>query len=254
MNLRDVFEKPVAHRGLHDLAHNAPENSPSAFQRAVDADLAIECDIQLSKDGVPMVIHDGTIDRTTSGTGTVSEMTAAEIAAFPLSGGQKHDKTLRFDQLLDLVAGKVAIAVEMKPQSDGRDGEMAQKAVAMLRDYAGPLAFISFSPKLLQQAKKHGFKGPTGIVVERFVSEEAQKYLSPLQRFSMRHMLHYPKTRFDFIDCDHKALDLPMVRFLRVLGFPVAAWTIKSEAEAVEALKHCDQIAFEGYIPQNTQG
>lgn len=254
MNLCDVLEKPVAHRGLHDLRLNAPENSPSAFQRAIDADLAIECDIQLSKDGVPMVIHDGTIDRTTQGSGTVSEMIATEIAKVSLRDGTETDRTLRFDELLDLVAGKVAIAVEMKPQSDGRDAEMAKAAVAMLANYSGPLAFISFSPKLLQYAKKYGFKGPTGIVVERFISEEAQKRLSPFQRFSMRHLLHYPMTRFNFVDCDHKALDLPAVRFFRMLGFSVAAWTIKSEAEAQEALKHCDQIAFEGYIPKNTQG
>lgn len=252
MNLRNVLEKPVAHRGLHDLQFNAPENSPAAFRRAVEHDLAIECDIQLSADGVPMVIHDASVDRTTTATGKVSEMQSDAIAALPLSDGNGTDTTLRFNELLDLVDGKVAIAVEMKPQANAqRDQEMAQKSVAMLADYKGPLAFISFSPKLLQYAKKAGFTGPTGIIIERFVSDEAKKHLTDWQRFSMRHLLHYPFTRFDFVDCDYKALDLPAVRLFRALGFPVAAWTLTSETDAQEALKHCDQIAFEGYIPHS---
>lgn len=250
--LREVMSRPVAHRGLHDLPNGVAENSAKAFQRAIERNLAIECDLQLSGDGVPMVIHDSTLDRVTDQPGKVSALSAGQIGRIPLAGSAEKDCALTFSQLLELIDSRVAIAVELKPQStDEKDAEMAKAAVAALNAYHGPLAFISFSPNLLKLVRRYGYKGPLGIIVERFVSELAQEHLNPWQRFSMRHLLHYPFTRFDFIDCDHKALDLPAVRLFHFLGFPLAAWTITSQAEADEALKHCDQIAFEGFIPRS---
>ena len=52
-----------AHRGLHNNASEAPENSMAAFKKAVDAGYGIECDVQLSKDGVPVIFHDFTLAR-----------------------------------------------------------------------------------------------------------------------------------------------------------------------------------------------
>ncbi|MCX6538722.1 MAG: glycerophosphodiester phosphodiesterase [Acidobacteria bacterium] len=68
-----------AHRGGAALA---PENTMPAFDNglACGAD-GIECDVHLSRDGVPMIMHDPTVDRTTNGTGAVVDLTAAELAA-----------------------------------------------------------------------------------------------------------------------------------------------------------------------------
>ena len=54
---------PVAHRGLHDANRQVPENSLAAFLLAIEHGFAIECDIRLSRDGVPMVFHDATLER-----------------------------------------------------------------------------------------------------------------------------------------------------------------------------------------------
>ena len=53
-----------AHRGLHDNATEAPENSMAAFRKAADAGFGIELDIQLTKDKIPVVFHDFKIERT----------------------------------------------------------------------------------------------------------------------------------------------------------------------------------------------
>ena len=67
----------IAHRG--GRAH-APENTLAAFERAVALRPdAIEFDVRMSADGVAMVIHDPTVDRTTSGTGAVSSMSCAQL-------------------------------------------------------------------------------------------------------------------------------------------------------------------------------
>lgn len=67
-----------AHRGGAKLA---PENTMAAFERgvALGAD-GVECDVHLSRDGVPLVIHDGTLERTTDAIGEVGSRTAEELA------------------------------------------------------------------------------------------------------------------------------------------------------------------------------
>jgi glycerophosphoryl diester phosphodiesterase len=73
-----------AHRGLHV---DAPENSASAFQAAVDAGVTfIETDVVGSKDGVAMISHDTTLDRVSDRTGRVNSLTAAELADVDLGG------------------------------------------------------------------------------------------------------------------------------------------------------------------------
>src|SRR5689334_25283740 len=59
----------------------APENTMPAFRRATDDGFVLEADAKLTKDRVPLVIHDDTLDRTTTCTGPVSALTAAEVAA-----------------------------------------------------------------------------------------------------------------------------------------------------------------------------
>ena len=82
--------RPVvfAHRGGLALA---PENTIAAFDNglACGAD-GLEFDVHLSKDGVPVVMHDPTVDRTTNGTGALADLTAAELAA--LDAGYRFER------------------------------------------------------------------------------------------------------------------------------------------------------------------
>ncbi len=250
-SVTDILNAPVAHRGLHDLANGVAENSATAFRLAVEHGYPIECDLQLSADGIPMVFHDDVLDRLTELKGPVSALSAAELGQTPLKSSAAGDRILRLDEMLELVDGRVGFAIELKRQVDGRDADLAAVSAAMLRDYAGPVSVISFSPRILRDLRQHGFKGPRGILVERFKNDYVRKTLSPLQRFCLRHLLHYPLTGFEFIDCHHKSLDLPAVRLFKTLGFPVVTWTITSQADADIALENCDQITFEGYIPKS---
>lgn len=74
----------IAHRGW---SQRFPENSIPAFSAAVDAGAdEIELDVRVSKDGIPFVMHDATIDRTSDGTGKISELTSQEIGKIHLKG------------------------------------------------------------------------------------------------------------------------------------------------------------------------
>ena len=86
--------RPVAHRGLHDIARGIVENMPAAAQAAVDGNFAIECDIQLSSDGEAMVHHDDALGRLTEGSGALLGKTAAELKAVAFKNTPERMMTL----------------------------------------------------------------------------------------------------------------------------------------------------------------
>lgn len=91
----------VAHRGGFETPPNTNENSMAAFERAADIGVwAIETDVWFTKDMVPVVMHDETLDRTTDGTGKVSDYTYAQLRQFRLNNGERIP-TLK--QVLELI-------------------------------------------------------------------------------------------------------------------------------------------------------
>jgi len=106
----------VAHRGA---AGYAPENTIAAFDKGVEmkADY-IELDVQRSKDGELVIIHDTTVDRTTDGTGRVGDLTFDELRSLDAGSfkGEQFagEKIPTFDEVLDRYHGKVGILIEMK--------------------------------------------------------------------------------------------------------------------------------------------
>ena len=82
-----------AHRGLWS-ADGARENSIAACDAAADAGIAIEFDVRLSKDGVPVCFHDRTLEKMTGRPGDLADFTAAELATFKLANTQETIPTL----------------------------------------------------------------------------------------------------------------------------------------------------------------
>lgn len=116
MDAWSVPPRIVAHRGA---SIEAPENTLAAFRAALDAGApAVELDVHLAADGVPVVVHDDTLDRTTSGAGPVAERTSAEIARLD-AGAWFHprfagERVPTLAQALDLLAGKCLVDIEVK--------------------------------------------------------------------------------------------------------------------------------------------
>ncbi len=244
-----LFPRPIAHRGLHDRAAGVIENSRTAFSQAIERSYAIECDLQLSRDGVPMVFHDDSLERLTGRTGRVAERDSAELAATLLTGSSAGDCPQRFTELLDQVDGRVLLQVELKRQpSAAFTDTLAREATIAAGGYAGQLVFESFDPALLSRLRHHGFRGRLGIITYGYDRPQWDGTLTATHRFILRHLLHFPKSRFDFLSVEQSYLGLPAVRLFRALGMPVASWTIHSHAEAQAArAKGADQIVFEGF-------
>jgi len=109
----------IAHRGTS--AHE-PEMTAAAYQRAIgDGADGLECDVRLSHDGVLVLIHDATVNRTTSGRGSVRSMTYAELAPLGL---------ITLDDLIDLaesVSPGLSLSIETK--HPGADSMRLEQAV-----------------------------------------------------------------------------------------------------------------------------
>lgn len=250
MSAKPIFDRPIAHRGLHDHGRGIIENSASAFAAAIAKGYAIECDVQLSRDGIPMIFHDDELDRLTGVSGPVGNHTMAEVAGYTLLYSAAGDTPQRFVEFLAQVGGRVLLQIELKQQPNQAATEvLAQTVVDGLKGYRGPVTIESFDPKLLVEVRKRGGTMPLGIVTYGYDEPEWDGHLSVGTRFMLRNLLHYPWTRFDFISCRDKSLDLPAVKLFRALGIPVTAWTIKTPAAALAVIGKADQIVFEGFEP-----
>ncbi len=151
----------IAHRG--DSAHR-PENTLASFASALEqgADL-VEFDIQLTKDGQVVVIHDATLDRTTSGKGRVSELTLAEIrsvsAGYPERFGAEFagQRVPVLAEVLGLLRGRAKAMIEIKSDSvtDREDDGVEARMLAEVR-HAGvqdDVALLSFDRRALARCR-----------------------------------------------------------------------------------------------------
>lgn len=90
----------------------SPENTLASFRKAIDAGVdGFEFDVRASADGIPIVIHDRELDRTTSMTGNVDELPLGSIRSADAGDGQLVPT---FEEVLDLVSDRVHLDIEVK--------------------------------------------------------------------------------------------------------------------------------------------
>ncbi len=155
--------RPIAHRGLHDRDRGVIENTASAFAAAIDGNYAIECDLQLTRDGEAVVFHDEVLDRLTTSTGWVKDLTVPQMKALAIRGSSDHVQTLT--ELLSQVAGRVPLVIEIKTHWDG-DERLTLKAIDVLRTYQGPYCIMSFDPDVLRTLHRHAPEILRGFVAD----------------------------------------------------------------------------------------
>lgn len=124
-----------AHRGLSQAC---PENTLPAFASAMAVGAyEIEFDVWRSCDGVPVICHDATVDRTTNGTGRISDMRWDEIRRLDAgikSGDQwRGIRMPRLEEVLDFTGSRITLNIHMK--SEGPDGVMIKQVCDYLRKY-----------------------------------------------------------------------------------------------------------------------
>jgi glycerophosphoryl diester phosphodiesterase len=246
---RDLFARPIAHRGLHAPSAGRVENSMSAFRAAVERGYAIECDIQPAADHVPMVFHDDRLERLTGQSGLISDRKSSELVRLSLNGSE--DRIPRLSDLLDLVASRVPLIVEIKSVWTALPAPYLDEVAGRLAAYRGPVAVMSFDPAVMVEMRSRVPEVPRGIVsgVYRDTGWWSD-VLDADRRQRLTHLLESADAAPDFYSYHVKDLPTPVTRYVReVQRVPLICWTVRTPEDRAIAARWSDAPTFEGYEP-----
>ena len=238
-----ITARPIAHRGLHDLSRGIVENTASAFAGAIAGGYAIECDLQLTRDGEAVVFHDDHLERLTEGRGMVKDLTVADMKGLAIR--RSLDRVQTLGELLAQVQGQVPLVIEIKSHWDG-DQRLAARTLEVLENYRGPHCLMSFDPDVVEALRRMSPGTIRGIVAER-AFDSYYDALPFRTQMELRCFSHISRTQPDFVSFYFSDLPWAPVTALRAAGMPVISWTIRSAGEAWTALRHSDQVTFEGF-------
>lgn len=233
-----------AHRGLHDNASDAPENSLRAFERAAEAGFGIELDVQLTKDGVPVVFHDLTLERMCGAREKVCDCTFQRLQQFFLCGTDQRIPHLA--DVLKLVDGRVPLIVELKIAA--ADLAVCAAADRLLSGYQGMYCVESFHPLGVNWYRRNRPEVVRGQLSDAFCKEG---HRSGILYFFLENLLFNWVGRPDFVAYNHRYPQKLSRRLCRRLyRSPAAAWTIKSAQELEQAQKYFDLFIFDSFVPE----
>lgn len=215
----------VAHRGATGYA---PENTIAAFDKGVEmkADY-IEIDVQRSKDGELVIIHDTTVDRTTDGTGSVKDLTFEQIRSLDAGSWKGEEftgeKIPTFDEILDRYRGKVGILIELKAPElyPGIEAQVAQELKERNLDKPQNEKIIiqSFNFESMKITNSLLPKVPIGVLT----SNRAHTTEQALKEFA---------TYADYFNPSYGIVSKELVDQVHALGMKIQSWTVRSQEAA----------------------
>lgn len=221
------YQRHIAHRGAGKLA---PENTLAAFRHGASFGYRMfEFDVKLSADGKPVLMHDATLDRTTSGSGRVDALTLGELAA--LDAGSWHSPAYAGEPVPTLAAVArytqangcfVNIEIKPVPGNEYRTGAaVALDALALWQDAAVPPLLSSFSEVALEAARLAAPGLPRALLLDRLPAD----WLDRLRRLDCV-----------ALDANHRELDANVIGQAHAAGFKVLCYTVNESARADDLL------------------
>lgn len=222
-----------AHRGA---SYEAPANTPAAFMLAAElgAD-GIELDVQLSKDGQLVVIHDFTLDATTDGHGPVADKTLEELRALDAGGwfdpalAQQRIPTLQ--EVIDLVGARLLLNIELKTRSLRDDGLAAAVVrVVEQNNLQDRVVISSFNPLAIWRARLLNEDIPVGLLyapdAPLLLRRPWLRYLVPL----------------DAVHPKYTMVDDAYMEWARHKGYRVHTWTVDDPDDMQRLVKSSTDI------------
>lgn len=222
------YPRFVAHRGGGILA---PENTLAAMRLGQSLGFgAVEFDVKLSHDGVAFLLHDATLDRTTSGSGPAGNCNWTELAG--LDAGEWHSEAFRgepiprFDEVAHVLQSRGTMAnVEIKPVpgTERETGfQVAAQAASLWAGAEVPPLLSSFSFEALAGAREAEPQLPRGFIVSAPTDADFDR-LATLDAVSLHCARQH--ARPETIDRAHRA------------GCRVLVWTVNDPPEARRLLE-----------------
>lgn len=177
--------KVISHRGANK---HAPQNTLPAFKKSTEIVVdGFETDIHVTKDGVPVVCHNYTIDETSNGKGLIAEMTLEELRKYDFgsyfSDDFKGTKIPTLEEFLTLCEGAdiEILNIELKSPKQGETG-IVQKTIEAVKAHGlfDKLIISSFDANLLVEAKQIDSACKTGLLYSLQTFSSAKVFFMPV--------------------------------------------------------------------------
>ncbi len=233
-----ISKTPIGHRGLHDQDH--PENSLGAFEKAIEANYAIELDIRLTKDGKIIVFHDIDTERVVGQNVKIRETALEDLEKMSILKSKYTIPSL--EKVLELVAGRVPLLIEIKNESSV--GVLEDELIRILDSYKGIFAIQSFNPLSLKHISTKRPDYQIGLLVGSFKKSK----ISFLKKIVLKYMLLTPYLSPDFFSVEY-GVDIWMQKAMMKIykNKKIIYWTITSKEKAHQLLREGNGIIFEGF-------
>ncbi|MBE3584148.1 MAG: DUF1080 domain-containing protein [Limnochordaceae bacterium] len=209
----------VAHRGA---SKEAPENTLAAFLRGIElnADL-LECDVYLSADGVPVILHDSTVNRTTNGSGSITSLTLEQIKQFDAGswkGAQfAGERIPTLEELLELAKEKAQVLIEIKQA--GQATMAATVAAIRKTGMTNNVVIQSFNPESVKQASQLAPDIPRALLM----NDPGIRDAAVAGAFIVKQVL---ESGANAVSIQYSTVTPELVRYLHSRGIAVFVWTV----------------------------
>ena len=234
-----------AHRGLHALPAGIPENSLRAFRLAANNGYGAELDVQLSRDGRLVIMHDENLKRTTGVNANISAVTTQVLSQLVLEG--TREKVPYLEEVLPLFNGKAPLLIEIKTEKNNHV-ELTRKVVNLLKQYPELDYMIeSFDPRVLRWLRKHHPNIIRGQLSQNFLKDPSPGMKKPMA-FVLSNLLCNFLTMPNFVayrleDKD----DLAPGLCKKVWGVQTFYWVVRDQETANSLMEEDSMIIFEGF-------
>lgn len=225
----------IAHRGLFSRGTEREENTLAAIIAAVDAGYGCEMDVRITGDHQIVVFHDATLDRLTSASGAVDEISYSVLQTIHVGASGQPMPLL--SAVLSAIKGRRALIIEIKTEGTTDIEALGRALLSVLEPYSGHFAVMSFDPRIILWFKKNAEHVCRGMVLE------IKGHDMPAEMD--RHRLLCDETDADFISHDIRTLPTDFTQRWREAGKPVLCWTVRTPEDEAKALQYTDAMTFE---------
>ncbi len=226
----------IAHRGLHKNKI-IPENSMLAFKAAIEKNYAIEFDINITKDNQIVVFHDDDLNRLCNKKENIEDESYDFLKDLNLY--ESNEKIPLLKELLDEVAGKIPLIIEIKKHKN--IGLLENILLEMLKEYKGEYFICSFEKDILLWLEKNKPKEIRGLIFES-LPIKFKKYEK------IAFLYKYFKSKADFISLEDKLIDSSIYDFCKKKELDILVWTIKDKKSFQNIDKKVSAVIFENFI------
>lgn len=237
------FKGNISHRGLYSKDQSIPENSKAAFIASIKEGYGIELDVQLTIDNQLVVFHDTTLKRMCGVDLKLTDCTYEVLSKYPL--GNSMQTIPLFQEVLELVAGKVPLLIEIKT-SEAKCKRLCAKTIELLKGYTGIYAMCSFNPLALIYFRKNAPEIIRGQLSKNYKHGNTPPFY---QKIILQKMLINFITKPHYISYEYNQINLAL-RANKMYTVKCSGWAIDNKEDCEQYRAFYDVIIFEHFNPK----